>query len=138
MLLLWSLLAVKRRYKRHTNTLKNIKTKFMWRIRTNLACMQEILVLLQQLKSSLLNIRNILLSEPQLTPGRACAMMVTGGYQDNWKTQLVRLWYAKKVKDIELGTRMASGVINRCQLISIAAGVVRTNNPNLLKEYGVI
>ena len=100
--------------------------------------MQEILVLLQQLKSSLLNIRNILLSEPQLTPGRACAMMVTGGYQDNWKTQPVRLWYAKKVKDIELGTRMASGVINRCQLISIAAGVVRTNNPNLLKEYGVI
>ena len=40
--------------------------------------MQEILVLLQQLKSSLLNIRNILLSEPQLIPGRRSAMMVTG------------------------------------------------------------
>ena len=43
----------------------------------------------------------------------------------------------KKVKDIVLGTRMAGGVINRRQLISIATGVVRANNPNLLKEYGV-
>ena len=43
-----------------------------------LACMQEILVLLQQLKSSLLNIRNILLLPSQLTPGRGSAMMVTG------------------------------------------------------------
>ena len=42
----------------------------------------------------------------------------------------------KKVKDIALGTRMAGGVINRRQLISIAIGVVRGNNPNLLKEYG--
>ena len=39
---------------------------------------QEILVLFQQLKISLLNIRNIILSEPQLTPGRRSAMMVTG------------------------------------------------------------
>ena len=31
----------------------------------------------QQLKSSLRNIRNILLSEPQLTPGKRSAMMVT-------------------------------------------------------------
>ena len=42
----------------------------------------------------------------------------------------------KKVKDIALGTRMAGGVINRRQLVSIATGVVRANNPNLLKEYG--
>ena len=42
----------------------------------------------------------------------------------------------KKVKDIALGTRMAGAVINRCQLISIATGVVRANNLNLLKEYG--
>ena len=41
----------------------------------------------------------------------------------------------KKVKDIALGTRMAGGVISRRQLISIATGVVRANNPNLLKEY---
>ena len=41
----------------------------------------------------------------------------------------------KKVKDIALGTRMAQGVISKCQLISIATGVVRANNPNLLKEY---
>ena len=39
--------------------------------------MQEILVLFQQLKCSLLNVRNILLSGPQLTPRRR-AMMVTG------------------------------------------------------------
>ena len=39
--------------------------------------MQETLVLLQQLKNSPLNIRNILLSELQLTPGRS-AMMMTG------------------------------------------------------------
>ena len=31
---------------------------------------------------------------------------------------------------------MAGGVINGCQLISTATGVVRANNPNLLKEYG--
>ena len=43
----------------------------------------------------------------------------------------------KKVKDIALGTRMAQGVISKCQLISIATGVVRANNPNLLKEYDV-
>ena len=42
----------------------------------------------------------------------------------------------KKIKDIALGTRMAGRVINRRHLISIAAGVVRPNNPNLLKEYG--
>ena len=34
----------------------------------------------------------------------------------------------KKVKEIVLGTRMAGGVINRHQLISIATGVVRANN----------
>ena len=39
----------------------------------------------------------------------------------------------KKIKDITLGTRMAGGVINRRQPISIATGVVRANNPNLLK-----
>ena len=31
---------------------------------------------------------------------------------------------------------MAGGVINRRQLVSIATGVVRANNPNFLKEYG--
>ena len=42
----------------------------------------------------------------------------------------------KKVKDIALGTRMAGEAIKRRQLISIATGVVKANNPNLLKEYG--
>ena len=40
--------------------------------------MKENLVLLQQVKSSLLNIQNIFLSEPQLKPGGRSAMMVTG------------------------------------------------------------
>ena len=40
----------------------------------------------------------------------------------------------KKVKDIALGIRMAEGVINKRQLIRIATGKVRENNPNLLKE----
>ena len=31
---------------------------------------------------------------------------------------------------------MGGGVINMHQLISIATGVARANNPNLLKEYG--
>ena len=39
-------------------------------------------------------------------------------------------------KILALGTRMAVGVINKRQLISIVTGVVRANNPNLLKEYG--
>ena len=55
-----------------------IKSEFLRRLRKRLACMQEILALLQQLKSSLLKIRNILLSEPQLKPRRRSAMMVTG------------------------------------------------------------
>ena len=42
----------------------------------------------------------------------------------------------KKLKDIALGTRMVGTVINRCQLISIATGIVRANNLNLMKEYG--
>ena len=31
---------------------------------------------------------------------------------------------------------MAGGAVNGRQLVSIATGVVRANNPNLLKEYG--
>ena len=31
---------------------------------------------------------------------------------------------------------MAGGAINGHQLVRIATGVVRANNPNLLKEYG--
>jgi len=42
----------------------------------------------------------------------------------------------KKVKDIAIGTRAAGGVINRKQIINIAKGVVRANNPNSLKEFG--
>ena len=94
------------------------------------------MVLLQELKSSPLNIRNILLSEPQLTPGRK-------SNDDDWtvikgigRPNLLDSGMLKNVKDITLGTRMDGGVINRRQFISIVARVVRANNPNLLKEYG--
>ena len=50
------------------------------------------------------------------------------------KPNLLDSGMLKKVKDIALGTRMPEGVINKRQLISIATGVVRANNPNLLKE----
>ena len=42
----------------------------------------------------------------------------------------------KKVKDIAIGTRTARGVINRRQILNIAKGVVKANNPNSLKEFG--
>ena len=42
----------------------------------------------------------------------------------------------KKVKDIAIGTRQAGGVINRRQIVNIAKGVVRANNPDILKELG--
>ena len=42
----------------------------------------------------------------------------------------------KKVKDIAIGTRQAGGVINRRQIINIARGVVRSNNPDILAEFG--
>ena len=41
-----------------------------------------------------------------------------------------------KVKDIASSTRMAGAVINRQQIISICKGVVRANDPSLLKEFG--
>ena len=52
------------------------------------------------------------------------------------KPNLLDSGMVKKVKHIALGTRMAGGVINRPQLISIATEKVTANNPNLLKEYG--
>ena len=42
----------------------------------------------------------------------------------------------KKVKDIAIGTRAAGGVINRKQILNIAKGVIRANDPNALEEYG--
>ena len=41
----------------------------------------------------------------------------------------------KKVKDIAIGTRAAGGVMNRKQILKIAMGVVRVNNPNALTEF---
>ena len=42
----------------------------------------------------------------------------------------------KKVKDIAIGTRQAGGVINRRQILNIAKGVVKSNNPDILVEVG--
>ena len=42
----------------------------------------------------------------------------------------------KKVKDIIIGTRTAGGVISRRMVIAIGIGVVKANDPNILKEYG--
>ena len=42
----------------------------------------------------------------------------------------------RKVKDTAIGTRMAGGVINRRQLIIIGKGVVKSNDSNMLKEFG--
>ena len=42
----------------------------------------------------------------------------------------------KKVKDIAAGTRQAGDVINRRQIVIIAKGVLRANNPDILKELG--
>ena len=42
----------------------------------------------------------------------------------------------KKTKDIVIGTRQAGTVISRRMVIAIGTGVVKANEPNLLKEYG--
>ena len=44
-------------------------------------------------------------------------------------------WLAK-TKDIIIGTRQAGTVISRRMVINIGSGVVKANEPNLLKEYG--
>ena len=41
----------------------------------------------------------------------------------------------KKVKDIASGTLQAGGVISRRQIANIAKGVVRANNPNILRVW---
>ena len=42
----------------------------------------------------------------------------------------------QKVKDIINGTRAAGGVISRKMTIAIGNGVVKANDPSLLKQYG--
>ena len=41
-----------------------------------------------------------------------------------------------KTKDNIIGTRQAGRMISRRVVIAIGAGVVKVNEPNLLKEYG--
>ena len=43
----------------------------------------------------------------------------------------------KNVKGISIETRQAGGVINRRQTVNRAKGVVRANNPDILKEWTV-
>ena len=42
----------------------------------------------------------------------------------------------KLIIDRAIGTRTAGGVINRKQILNIAKGVIRANDPNALEEYG--
>ena len=42
----------------------------------------------------------------------------------------------KKIKEIAIGTSQAGGVINRRQILNIARAVVRSNNPDILAEFG--
>ena len=44
----------------------------------------------------------------------------------------------KEVKDIAIATRAVGGVINRKQILNIAKGAVRENNPKALKKFGGI
>ena len=41
-----------------------------------------------------------------------------------------------KLKDIASGTRAAASVIKRTQILNIAKGVVKANNPSCFKEFG--
>ena len=41
----------------------------------------------------------------------------------------------RKVKDNATGTRQASGVVNRREILNIAKGVIRVSNPDILKEF---
>ena len=99
---------------------KKYQVEIPAKIKKKLACMQEILVLLQQLKGLLLNIRNILLPEPQLTPGRRSAMTLTG--KENWKTQPVKLWYAKKSQRHSVGNKNGSGSYQQAHKYSNRSG----------------
>ena len=62
--------------------------------------MQEILVLLQQLKSSLLNIRNFPLSEPQLTPEEEVQYSDWTVVKRIGRTRLLDSGMLKKIKNI--------------------------------------
>ena len=42
----------------------------------------------------------------------------------------------KQVKYIAVCTTATGGVINRKQILNIAKGVVRANNPSVFKEFG--
>ena len=41
----------------------------------------------------------------------------------------------RKVKSIATGIREAGGLINRRQILNIRKGVIRANNPDILKEF---
>ena len=42
----------------------------------------------------------------------------------------------KIVREIAIETRQACGVINRRQIVSITNGIVRANNPDILRDFG--
>ena len=59
-----------------------------------------------------------------------------GDYRKAGRTNILNDALLVKVKDIALGTRMTGGVINSKQLTNIGDGVIRANNPEMLKEFG--
>ena len=42
----------------------------------------------------------------------------------------------KKVKDIAIRTLQTGDVINRRQILNIAKGLIKSNNPEILVEFG--
>ena len=59
-----------------------------------------------------------------------------GDYKNAGRPNILDDALLLKVKDIALGIRISGVVINRQQLINIGNGVIRANNPEILKEFG--
>ena len=134
-LLLRSLLSLQRRCKRHTSAQKNIKSKFLQRSRKNLPCLYvRDFGTASAIKKINTKYQKYFFIRTAVNPWKKkCNDGDWTVTKSIGRPNLLDSCMLKKVKDIALGTRMAGGVINRRQLISIATGVGRANNPNLLK-----
>ena len=42
----------------------------------------------------------------------------------------------KKIKDVIVSSRLAGTAISRKMVIAIATGVIKANDPNILREFG--
>ena len=70
-----------------------------------------------------------------INPWKAKCRVANPTFKQAGRPNLLDETLLKKVKDIAIGTRAAFRVINRKQILNIAKGVVRANNPNALKEF---